>query len=368
MEKLYNAVTNLIVFIPIIVIFAILPFITRKDIMFGVTIPSAEWGNTYFKKLRKSFLLMCTASGTILLALNFICAFLLSESMAIVFMQIIIWSMMLIYFLLYVFFWKKTKKYKDNADWKNAGKNIAVADTSTEYEKKALSLWWYALYPILIAVTYFYAVKMYSAAPNIIPVRYDMQGSPILYQTKSMTLVYEILGMQGVMALLFFGINFAVRRAKKSIDPDNPRISSLQNEEMKHRWSIFLFIIGIVMLLIFSFVLYSMFVDLPIWLMMYTPIVLVGIILVYAVVLSVKTGQSGNRIKTAGEKKVSKEISRDDDSLWKMGMFYYNKNDPAIFVEKRFSAGWTNNWAKWQSWLILGAILAFVVASFIFGF
>ncbi len=368
MEKLYNAITSLIVFIPIIVIFAILPYITRKDIMFGVTIPPSEWKNDYFTKLRKQFVIFAVASGVILLALNFAFAIFLSESIALILMQIIIWSTMLIYFLLYIYFWKKTKKYKEKADWQITSKNIAVADTSTDYEKRALSSWWYMLFIILIAVTYFYGIKMYDAAPEMIPVRYDMQGSPILYQAKSMNLVYEIIGMQGFLALLFFGINFTIKRARKTIDPDNARQSSLQNDEMKHRWSIFLFIMGILMLLIFSFVLYSMFVTLPMWLMLYAPIAITGAIIVYAVVLSLQTGQSGNRIKINGDKNTGEEITRDDDSLWKMGMFYYNKEDPAVFVEKRFGPGWTNNWARWQSWLLVAGILALIAASFIFSF
>ena len=365
MDNIYNAITNLIVFIPVILIFSILPFITRKDIMFGVTIPSSEWKNDYFTSLRKKFVIWAVLIGAAFLALNFALALMLPVNLSVVFMQIIIWSAVIAYFLLYIFFWVKTKKYKESAGWQVTSQNIAVADTSTSYEKRALSLWWYAVYVLLIGVTFFYALRLYDAAPNSIPVRFDMQGAPISYQVKSMSLVYEIIGMQGFMALLFFGINYIIKRAKKTIDPNNPKQSSAQNEKMKHRWSIFLFITGLLMLLIFSFVMYSMFITLPMWLMMYTPLALTGVIIVYAVVLSIKTGQSGSKIKIKGEQVAGKSITRDDDSLWKLGMFYFNKEDPAVFVEKRFGAGWTNNWAKWQSWLVLAGIIALIVLSFV---
>ena len=34
---------------------------------------------------------------------------------------------------------------------------------------------------------------------------------------------------------------------------------------------------------------------------------------------------------------------RDDDRNWILGNFYYNKNDPSIFVEKRIGMGWEIN-------------------------
>ena len=41
------------------------------------------------------------------------------------------------------------------------------------------------------------------------------------------------------------------------------------------------------------------------------------------------------------------------DSYWKWGLVYYNPDDPAIFVEKRVGLGWTLNFARKSSWLLL---------------
>ena len=45
------------------------------------------------------------------------------------------------------------------------------------------------------------------------------------------------------------------------------------------------------------------------------------------------------------------------DSYWKAGMFYYNPNDPAIFVAKRVGIGYTVNFANKMCWLVLTGIL-----------
>jgi len=45
------------------------------------------------------------------------------------------------------------------------------------------------------------------------------------------------------------------------------------------------------------------------------------------------------------------------DSAWKGGVFYYNPDDPALFVEKRYGLGWTLNFGHPQAKLILVGLL-----------
>ena len=52
----------------------------------------------------------------------------------------------------------------------------------------------------------------------------------------------------------------------------------------------------------------------------------------------------------------------DDPSNWKLGIFYFNKEDKRIFPPKRFkSMGWTINFANPYSILALSAIIILVV-------
>ncbi|MCB5239494.1 DUF5808 domain-containing protein [Niallia circulans] len=55
-----------------------------------------------------------------------------------------------------------------------------------------------------------------------------------------------------------------------------------------------------------------------------------------------------------GKEHPTQEISSfDTDSYWKGGLFYFNKNDPSIFVEKRFGIGWTLNFANPIGYVII---------------
>ena len=57
--------------------------------------------------------------------------------------------------------------------------------------------------------------------------------------------------------------------------------------------------------------------------------------------------------------------SPDNDKHYKWGMFYYNPDDPAVMVEKRFGVGMDFNYATWQGKMFILAILMILIGSFV---
>jgi uncharacterized membrane protein len=49
------------------------------------------------------------------------------------------------------------------------------------------------------------------------------------------------------------------------------------------------------------------------------------------------------------------------------GVIYVNRDDPALFVPKRFGIGWTLNFGRPASWVVLGALVAVVIAGPVLG-
>jgi uncharacterized membrane protein len=45
------------------------------------------------------------------------------------------------------------------------------------------------------------------------------------------------------------------------------------------------------------------------------------------------------------------------------GVIYVNRDDPALFVPKRVGIGWTLNFGRPTSWIVLGALVAVVIAG-----
>jgi uncharacterized membrane protein len=53
---------------------------------------------------------------------------------------------------------------------------------------------------------------------------------------------------------------------------------------------------------------------------------------------------------------------RTADKYWKLGLIYINRNDPALFVEKRFGVGYTLNFGHPGTWVFLAVLVAVFVA------
>jgi uncharacterized membrane protein len=52
-----------------------------------------------------------------------------------------------------------------------------------------------------------------------------------------------------------------------------------------------------------------------------------------------------------------------DNSRWIAGLFYVNRDDPAVWVEKRFGFGWTLNFGRPMAWLLPIFVLAFAALA-----
>jgi uncharacterized membrane protein len=46
---------------------------------------------------------------------------------------------------------------------------------------------------------------------------------------------------------------------------------------------------------------------------------------------------------------------------WKLGIFYFNPENPKIFVPKRIGIGWTLNFGRWQTFLLLAVLIGAAV-------
>jgi uncharacterized membrane protein len=83
------------------------------------------------------------------------------------------------------------------------------------------------------------------------------------------------------------------------------------------------------------------------------------LVVIVAVIALVRLGQGGSRSTSAAESQPTSAEpigDRTDDRYWRLGVFYFNRDDPAVLVEKRFGIGYTLNLARPMSWTILVVI------------
>jgi uncharacterized membrane protein len=84
------------------------------------------------------------------------------------------------------------------------------------------------------------------------------------------------------------------------------------------------------------------------------------ILIAAALTILIRMGQGGSRL--TGPAEYQPPIGdRTPDAAWKWGLFYYNPDDPALFVEKRFGLGYTVNFGNRWSWVVMTVFLLPVV-------
>ena len=105
--------------------------------------------------------------------------------------------------------------------------------------------------------------------------------------------------------------------------------------------------------------------GIPNWMMGF-----VILIVVYAVggglFLAIRLGQGGSRLErqVAGAP-LTNGVA--DNRVWYLGGFYVNRDDPSIFVEKRFGIGYTVNFGNPKAVALVVVFLAIVLTIVVSG-
>lgn len=80
-----------------------------------------------------------------------------------------------------------------------------------------------------------------------------------------------------------------------------------------------------------------------------------------AMVVLARLGQGGSRVWASNQTPYATSAApvgdRTQDNCWNLGIFYFNRDDPAVLVEKRFGLGYTFNFARPATWLIVSLMV-----------
>ena len=225
----------------------------------------------------------------------------------------------------FCFFWQreKLKSYAVQAT------DDAVREISFTTEPDHLpSTTWLAIGPyILLAAVAWWLHAHWTAIPDHFPVHFDINGNPNSWKDKTFQSVYGDLMAAAAMATLFLGIGAAGWYGSRRGGSRSLLATSMIGT-------------AYMITIIFSMIALWPIMRFPVWVIVVTPITLLVPMLMY---LSDGMTHSGP--------------DTTPNEGWKLGVFYFNRNDPALFVEKRFGIGWTLNLAHPASWVITIATL-----------
>lgn len=361
----------LIIFGFIVVIESATPFLLRKTIAFGVTIPEGYTDNTIVASYRKMYSAIISSIGLISLFGFAIWANsnTVTEEQMVLIGLAIQFGILFLSMALYLYFHTKTTQLKRMNNWGADLKQIRIIDLASRTKDEMLPSSVYAL-PIAITIGLIaYTASQYGNMPDLIPTHWGPNGQPDAFSPKTPFSVIALLLIQLIMQGMLLGFNALIKRSGIKLNAAKSKSSQVQQLSFRKYSSWFLFITTVLSTILMSFLHLSTIHEEigNTALMLAMPLGFLLLILIGTAVYAFKVGQSGSRIDVAFEDEAMPGVTDvDDDQYWKFGTIYVNKNDPSIFVEKRFGVGWTVNFGQPLGYLILfGPLVLILVISFL---
>ncbi|QYR21194.1 DUF1648 domain-containing protein [Paenibacillus sp. sptzw28] len=246
-------------------------------------------------------------------------------------------------------------RLKEEKGWEEPAAARRVASLHFRQRKLSIGSGWYAVHAALVIVSVISAIVEWDRIPDILTTHYGMDGLPDGYAAKTVGSVFILNLIQLFMIGVFVFSNITIRLAKQQLDPDRPEESMEKQRLFRWTTSVFLFGLSLLIIAFFGYIqasmLYGWSMDLLKRFAMALPVLLIGSVtglLVYQKRRGINQTQGG---LTA------------PDRYWRAwGTIYYNPEDPALFVDKRYGIGWTLNMARPLSWVVFGSTLLVPVA------
>ncbi|MGC9248309.1 DUF1648 domain-containing protein [Listeria ivanovii] len=351
--------------IAIISLQAITPFIIRKSECFGVNVGERANRKAELKQLKKQYVgqVVLWTSLVAIIGIALLQGFNTSEDVQAGIFISSMFGQLIVSFVIYYRFHQTTLQWKKEKIMSGeiSTNSIIMVDTSFHRRKMVISYTWFIVPLLLFIITLAITVVFYPQAPMAFPTHFDMQGNVTSTMAKSPRAALLFPMLQLAMIGLFMFINFVIARSKQQVENENPSDSLKRNMLFRQISSKVMLIMCTILMIDFLVMQAVILLALPGELIMITMIISIALIMLGVVLLAIKVGQGGSRLKFSSEPDGVSKAIRDDEAFWKAGIFYFNRNDPALFVEKRFGIGWTINAARPVAWLSFLFIIAVIV-------
>ena len=212
-------------------------------------------------------------------------------------------------------------------------------------------------FAILAAAAVFLRMN-WARIPEIFPVHWGIDGQPNGWSVRTPMGVYGPLIMGAAviagLGVVTYGVLHEARVVRVPGAPSHGR-------DLPHQTGYFLSGVEYFLAVIFSFVALTPLIGPPkLAFVLILPIVIIAVVFLAAHQMNQTQAHTLSPPKLPGADGVFGDGTLDEH--WKLGVFYYNPDDAALLVEKRFGIGYTFNFAHARAWLILALVLVVPLA------
>lgn len=370
---------NLIIVVFVSIFVSILPIITRKSLLFGVRVPEAAGQSPEAIRMKRSYIATVITGGAAVTGL-LVAQYLLLPDLSLLATLYFPLLLMALQYGAFIPRWKRTLALKAEKGW--AVPATASAETRSAVEREKLLSFpkkWYWISLGILLVTAAVSLAMYPALPERIVTHWNGAMQPDAWGDKSLLTVLAMPLIALAVVLLMAASNIGIYRMKLQVDAENPALSFAQHRIYRKMMSGAL---GIVTAAITLFLAATQAMSLELFapsatLMMSLTVALILICCLPFIYITVKAGQSGCKLRPSAEEQElylkpgaaapvrALRPARGDDRYWKLGLFYYNKEDPAFLVEDRFGTNGGMNYAHPAAKVVAIGFALLIVATYV---
>ena len=342
------------------------PYIVRETIIFGVTIPEQNVKHPALRNMKKHYAQIVGISGILFLMIMIASYYYLapSEFMQGILLLGCLFAMLAVSVTLYWINHQKVLKLKREEQWGLNIKQVRAVDLMARSRDEILP---WPFYVVPFGVTAFliiFTILHYDQIPDHIAVHWGPSGEADSWRSKTYFTAVSMPLVMLMMQCMMWGIVDSIKRSAIKLAV-NRKEESLE-DQLKSRkymsWNIMLLSYSLTILftvLQLSNIYPSMTSGnrlLPVFILFLC--LVLGSVLVYA-------WKKRKLRVTYEDNVVAKVMDVDEDRYWKGGLIYVNRQDPSVFVEKRFGVGWTMNFANPRGYIVIGLpLLILLLISF----
>ncbi|QDP99083.1 DUF1648 domain-containing protein [Lysinibacillus fusiformis] len=356
---------ELAIFIFLTILQAMTPYFTRKTAVFGVSIPEPFVKHHRLLKFKKQYSFCLGSLGGVFTVLQIVLLFISIPDGTWIFISfVLLYVMLMLSSAMYMVYHAKTKKLKQKEDWEGHVKTVHVMDLSLRAKDETLPPIFFTV-PIIITLALItYTYMNYASIPDVFPTHWNAQGEVDGWTEKTWISVIELplllLGIQ--LTYLIMGVG--MKRAKIQLSAQEKKASANREHYQRKYGSWYLATINLGMTILLVVLQYTSIIVQNEKASYFFPLFIGFMLLTFGGLLFLiwKISKSNERFPTI----TSNESVAGDDRYWKWGIFYINKDDPALLIQKKFGIGWTINLGnKWSFFIILLILLPIALIIFI---